>query len=207
MAPGPAVRHRDPARLPGPPVHRVRRRRRIRHADGGVRHRLPLRAADQGGHQQQRRARPDPVGADGARLSRSSASASSGSRLRRRGPRRAAASGVRVDKSADARGGRHARLRASRARRWSTCSVNPDEPPMPGKVTYEQAKASPRPSCAANRTRPRSPPRCSGTRSASCARERPTVPRQRSAAGRSRTSASTAFCATSPWPVRTGLAG
>ena len=25
-------------------------------------------------------------------------------------------------------------------RRWSTCYVNPDEPPMPGKVEYEQAK-------------------------------------------------------------------
>ena len=28
----------------------------------------------------------------------------------------------------------------SRVRRWSMSLVNPDEPPMPGKVEYEQAK-------------------------------------------------------------------
>ena len=67
---GPALRDRHPARLPRPAGHRVRRRRRLRHADGRVHHRDRAQAAGQGGDQQQQLARPDPVGADGARLSR-----------------------------------------------------------------------------------------------------------------------------------------
>ena len=38
--------------------------------------------------------------------------------------------------------------------------VDPNEPPLPGKVAYDQAKSSPRPSSRASRTRPRSPPHC-----------------------------------------------
>ncbi len=89
---------------PGREVHRVCRRRRLRHADGGVQHCGPLRAADQGRHQQQQCARPDPVGADGARLSRARRPlhrAAAG--LRRVGPRLWGRSAPHVSKPHDVR--------------------------------------------------------------------------------------------------------
>lgn len=48
------------------------------------------------------------------------------------------------------------------------CDVNPDEPPMPGKIEYQQAKSSPRHSCAASRTRSPPWPPSPATRSTNC---------------------------------------
>ena len=115
------TRSRMQRAYPGPAVHRVRRRRRVRDADGRVPHRHPPRAADQGVHQQQRRVRPDPVGADGARLSRSSAfgtPSTAGLRRVRAGQRRARASAS--SKPGDVEPPSREAL-AYPARRWSTC--------------------------------------------------------------------------------------
>src|SRR5581483_2366774 len=61
---GAALHHRRPAGPSRPAVHRLRRRRRLRHADGRGAHRAAPRPADQGVHQQQPQPGPDPVGAD-----------------------------------------------------------------------------------------------------------------------------------------------
>ena len=51
-------------------------------------------------------------------------------------------------------------------------NVNPDEPPLPGKVEYDQAKKFAQAFLKASRARPRSRPRCSVTRSTSSGRDR-----------------------------------
>ncbi len=68
--PGLALCHRHATRLSRSAGDRLRRRRRFRHADGGVPHRGAQRVADQGRDQQQQQLWADPVGADRARLSR-----------------------------------------------------------------------------------------------------------------------------------------
>ena len=67
---GTPLRDRHPARLPRTPGDRVRRRRRLRDADGRVPHRDPAPTAGQDRDQQQQLARPDPLGADDPRLPR-----------------------------------------------------------------------------------------------------------------------------------------
>ena len=110
---------RSPTSRPsGPPVHRLRRRRRVRHAHGRVRHGVPLRAPDQGDRQQQRLAGPDHVGAARARLSRIRHPLRRTARLRAVGP------GVRRDGHPGRQGwrprGRHHRGAAPiRDRHWS----------------------------------------------------------------------------------------
>ncbi len=67
-------------------------------------------------------------------------------------------------------------------------NVNPDEPPLPGKVEYDQAKKFAQAFLKASRARPRSRPRCSVTRSTSSRAE---PHRQGSAPG---TSGGAALC-------------
>ena len=138
MAQRPALRDRGADRLSRPPVRRLRRRRRLLDADGRVRHRREVPAADQGRRHQEQHARPDQVGADGLprqpRVRRASCSRSTSPRSP--GVRRRPASGSRTRPSAAPSSTR----RSARAGPVVVeAVVDPFEPPMPPKVTVEQA--------------------------------------------------------------------
>ena len=159
-----ALRHRRPMGPSGPAVHRLRRRRRIRHADGRVRHRRPLPAARQGDHQQQRRARPDHVGADGARLPRVRRSASSSELDFAPWAEACGGKGIRVDKADRARGGRRRSAGVPRSCARRRRPSIPTSRPCPPRSPTSRPRPSPRPSSGASPTRRPSPRPCSGTR-------------------------------------------
>ena len=139
MAPGLPVHDRQPDRPPGPPVHRLRRRRRLRHADGRVRHGVPLRPADQGDRQQQR-ARSGQIMWEQLVLGYPEYGIRFGQRpTSRPGRRRAAAWASGSRRRAMLEGAIQEAL-AFPGPALVDVTVNPDEPPMPGKVEYEQAK-------------------------------------------------------------------
>ena len=151
-----ALRHRHPARLPGPPGHRVRRRRRVRHVDGGVPHRRAPRLAGQGRRQQQQLVRPDPVGADRARLPgvRGPPRTARG-RLRGlgHGVRRLRGQGRQTRRAPERHRGA---ARSPRAGDWSTATSIPTSRRCRPRSPTNRPRRSPRPSCTVNRTRRRS---------------------------------------------------
>ena len=113
------------------------------------------RAADQGRHQQQRLARPDPVGADGARLPRVRRAAQELRRLR------AVGAGLRRARHQGDQAGRPRRRRARRARpRRPRARRLRRQPERAADARRRSAtsrpRGSPRRSCMASRTRPRS---------------------------------------------------
>ena len=138
MACGLALHHRVAGRLPGPPVRGLRRRRRLHHADGRVRHRGEVQAADQDRdrEEQQPRARSSgsrwsfsgnpEYGCDLAPIDFAAfARACGGTGFTIEDPagmRPIARPGVRDARSGGDRG-----------------VVDPNEPPMPAKVTAKQA--------------------------------------------------------------------
>ncbi len=173
--PGLPYAHRGAVRLSRTAVHRVRRRRRLRDADGRVRHRVPPRAADQGVHQQQRVATARSSGSRWCSAIPSSACASrSDSRLRAvgRGVRRVGH--PRSTKSASSK--LRSRRRRSRipGRRSSTCtSTRRAADARQGHATSRPRSFAERVPARASRTRRRSRRRSSATRSRSCGRETP----------------------------------
>ena len=134
--------------VPGTAGHRVRRRRRLRHADGRVPHRGPAPAADQGGHQQQQLPRPDPVGADGARLSRARRPVPEpfaglrGLRGRQRRPRASRSSRPATLAPAISQALAHPTARPS-----STSTSTRTSRRCPARSTTSRRRSSPRPSC------------------------------------------------------------
>ena len=121
MAPGLPYAIGIAAREPRTAGDRVRRRRRLRDADGGVQHRVPVRAAGEGGHQQQQLRSARSSGSRWSSATRSTVCAStSRSRTTRRGHVAAAATACtsprpRTLPRRDRRG-----VRLTTARRWST---------------------------------------------------------------------------------------
>ena len=135
-----AVRDRHRPRQPRPSGDRLRRRRRLRDADGRVQHRVPVRLADQGRHQQQRIRSARSCGSRWFSATRNTASGSANPQ-----PDYAAWAtacggyGIRVDKADDLQVALGEAL-AFDGPAIVDVAVDPNEPPMPGKVTYEQAK-------------------------------------------------------------------
>ena len=144
-----ALRDRHPARLPGPAGDRLRRRRRLRHADGRVPHRDPAQAAGQGRHQQQQLARPDPLGADGPRLPRARrALPAARTPTSPPSPRPTAAYGVEGQASPnDAARGDPAGAGASTGPRWSTSTSTRTSRRCPARSSTSRRRSSPRRSC------------------------------------------------------------
>ncbi len=133
-----ALHDRGADGLSGPAVHRVRRRRRILDADGGVRYRREVQAADQGRHHQEQHARDRSSGSRWCSWAiRSTAwicSRSTSRHLRTR----AAGSGFSVEDPADCGRTIEEFLKAP-GPAVLQATVDPFEPPMPAKVKAEQA--------------------------------------------------------------------
>ena len=136
---GPSLHHRQSAGASGPPVHRLRRRRRLRDADGRVRDCVPLRLpikvvinnnASLGQILWEQLVLGYPE--FGVRFDRRG-------RTSPRGPR-PAAGGASGWTSATSSSRRWPMPSPFRGPALVDVTVNPDEPPMPGKFHYEQAK-------------------------------------------------------------------
>jgi hypothetical protein len=153
--------------LPGPPVHRLHRRRRPGHADSRAGHRRPLQPADHRDRQQQRLPRPDRVGAGRPRLPRVRGPLRAQHRLRqgRRGVRRPPGSGSSGPATSGPRSGPPSTMPALP---WSTVTSTPTSPRFPA-TSSSRPRASPRRSCAASPTSSPPPGPCSRTRSTSSA--------------------------------------
>ena len=133
----PAVQHRRGGRLSGPPGRLRRRRRRLHDADGRARDARQVQAARQGHRHQEQRARHDQVGADGPRRQPAVRRRAPADRLRRC-RRDCGAAGFTIERPEDAA----AMLRQALEHPGPAvieAVVDPNEPPMPGQVTTEQA--------------------------------------------------------------------
>ena len=132
------TRSRPQIAYPGRQVRRLRRRRRLDHADGRARDLREIRARREDRRDQEQHARPDQMGADGVpRQSRNTSATCS----RSTSPRWRAASASQASRST---------IRRSAARCCEEALatpgpvlveavVDPNEPPMPPKITLKQA--------------------------------------------------------------------